>query len=272
MAQPEGQQSKRSISAKVSLLVILAVVLVVWLINTPPGLLGKADAIGYAVCHRIAVRSFFLGERQLPLCARCTGMYLGAMLGLTFQQVIGRRRSGMPAWPVLLVVVLFFFAFIVDGGNSFLSIIPQAPHLYPPNNTLRLFTGTGVGLAIAILLYPAFNSTVWREQDSRPAISGFLALLGLIGLAILLDLIVLLRNPLILYPLALISAAGVVILLTMVYTMLWLAILKSENRYNQPKELLFPVLAGLLIALIQLAVFDLLRFWMTGTWEGFHLG
>ena len=178
----------------------------------------------------------------------------------------------MPAWPVLLVVVLFFFAFIVDGGNSFLSIIPQAPHLYLPNNTLRLFTGTGVGLAIAILLYPAFNSTVWREQDSRPAISGFPVLLGLIGLAVLLDQIVLLRNPLILYPLALISAAGVVILLTMVYTMLWLAILKSENRYNQSKEMLFPVLAGLLIALIQLAVFDLLRFWMTGTWEGFHLG
>ena len=65
-------------------LVVTAVFLLTlgWLLNTPAGLLGKADAVGYAVCHRIDLRSFNLGERQMPLCARCTGMYLGAVLGL----------------------------------------------------------------------------------------------------------------------------------------------------------------------------------------------
>ena len=37
-----------------ALILLLGILLVVWLILTPPGLLGKADAIGYAVCHRIA--------------------------------------------------------------------------------------------------------------------------------------------------------------------------------------------------------------------------
>jgi hypothetical protein len=56
------------------LLIVTAfgLVLLGWLINTPAGLLGKADAIGYAVCHRIDLRSFFIGERQFPLCMRCS--------------------------------------------------------------------------------------------------------------------------------------------------------------------------------------------------------
>ena len=60
------------------------VLLIVWWSHTPDGLLGKADAIGYAVCHRIDVRSFHLGDRQIPVCARCTGQYLGAVAGLLF--------------------------------------------------------------------------------------------------------------------------------------------------------------------------------------------
>ena len=36
----------------------------VWFAITPPGLIGKADSIGYANCHRIDERSFHIGNRQ----------------------------------------------------------------------------------------------------------------------------------------------------------------------------------------------------------------
>lgn len=85
-------------------IVLIPVILIifVWLLNTPAGLMGKADAIGYAVCHRIDLRSFHLGERQMPLCARCSGMYLGAMLGLACQAIISPRRMGSPPKKVIL--------------------------------------------------------------------------------------------------------------------------------------------------------------------------
>ena len=57
-------------------------VFTVWFYITPPGLLGKADAIGYAICHRIGERSFQIGDRQLPLCARCTGEFYAAGISL----------------------------------------------------------------------------------------------------------------------------------------------------------------------------------------------
>ena len=82
------------ISITKPVLLAVGLLLVGWLFNTPGGLLGKADAVGYAVCHRIDLRSFYIGDRQLPLCARCTGMYLGAMLGLVYQVFFGRRRAG----------------------------------------------------------------------------------------------------------------------------------------------------------------------------------
>ena len=39
------------------LVIVLAVVLTGWLLNTPPGWMGKSDAVGYAICHQIFERS-----------------------------------------------------------------------------------------------------------------------------------------------------------------------------------------------------------------------
>src|SRR5512140_1621695 len=101
-------------------LVVAAAVVVFtsWLLITPPGLLGKLDAIAYAVCHRIAERSFHIGSLQLPLCARCSGMYLGAVTGLVFQSILGWKRGKIPHWSILAVLAAFFLAFAVDGANS----------------------------------------------------------------------------------------------------------------------------------------------------------
>ena len=107
------------------LVIAVSLLFIGWLLNTPSGLLGKADAIGYAVCHRIDLRSFHIGDRQVPLCARCTGMFLGAMLGLCYQSYIGQKRSGAPPAQVIVVLVIFVFAFILDGLNSYVSLIPR---------------------------------------------------------------------------------------------------------------------------------------------------
>lgn len=250
----------------------VALLLVGWLLNTPAGLLGKADAIGYAVCHRIDLRSFFLGDRQLPLCARCSGMYLGAMLGLFYQAKLGARRAGTPPKTVLAVAAGLGLAFAVDGVNSFASFFPRGAFLYEPQNWLRLVTGTGMGILISVALFPAFNQTVWRNWQPQPAIPNLKNLLGLLALSVILIFMVLSENPLLLYPLALISAAGVLVLLSMVYCMLWLMVTRSENKYLEIPELFIPLLGGFGLALLQVVLLDVGRFLLTGTWDGFHLG
>ena len=37
-------------------------------------------AIGRLVCHQLPARSFHLGTASFPVCARCTGIYVGAAI------------------------------------------------------------------------------------------------------------------------------------------------------------------------------------------------
>lgn len=253
-------------------LAAVGLLLLGWLLNTPGGLLGKADAIGYAVCHRIDLRSFHLGERQLPLCARCTGMYLGALVGLGFQQIAANGKTGTPHWSVIGGATCLAGAFAIDGINSYLTLLPGFPSAYEPQNWLRLLTGSGMGVAVSIALYPAFNLTIWKQTVAEPAIGSLRSLAGILAIVLLVDGAVLLENPLLLYPLALISAFGVLFLLTMVYTMVWVMILQRENTYENTRQLFYPLLAGFGMALLQITILDIGRFLLTGSWEGFYIG
>jgi uncharacterized membrane protein len=253
---------------KVTLIIATGLVLLGWWLKTPPGLLGKADAAGYAVCHRIASRSFLIGDRQMPLCARCSGMYLGALLGIGYLAGFG-KRAGMPSLKISIVLGVFLAAFALDGGNSYLHFFPNAPGLYQPENWLRLLTGTGVGLGIACVLVPVVHQTLWQGYDSRRALAGWRQFLPLLGLAGLLDLAILSDIPLLLYPLALLSSASIFLILAMVYCVVWVMLTKRENHYLRYRDLWVPVLAGFLTALVQIAAMDAGRFWLTGTWAGF---
>lgn len=252
-----------------SLLITLAVlVLVSWLDFTPAGILGKADAVGYAVCHRIPARSFQVENRPLPLCARCSGMHLGALVGLLFQ-LPQRKRGGMPPLKIMVVLGLFLAAFAVDGVNSYVQFFPFLPHLYESNNWLRLLTGTGLGIGIAAVLFPVFNQSTWIDWDPRPALGSWKQLGILIVLGLLIDAALLSDISWILYPLALLSSANVVLVLSIIYAVVFMLIFKKENTYHSFKELWVPLVFGLMVSILQIGVMDLLRLQLTGTWDGF---
>lgn len=273
-AQPQSANLTRFLIPLAAL-----VVLAVWLSLTPPGLLGKADAIGYAVCHRIDERSFQIGDRQLPLCARCTGEFYAAALSLLFFALVSPKKSGMPGWKLGAPLLLFFFAFGIDGTNSFLYLLKQTsgdalsaiPNLYVPNNTLRLFTGSGMGIALASILYPAFNQSAWKDADPGRALS-WTKLASLIGIIFLIDLAILTESPVVLLPIAFVSVLGVLALLVMVFSMVWLMIMRQENEFTALKQMWMPFIAGTTLAFLMISLIDLLRFQLTGTWGAFPLG
>jgi uncharacterized membrane protein len=272
----------KRIGASSKYLVIAAAILVFigWFVSTPSGVFGKLDAIGYSVCHQIDERSFHIGSLELPLCARCSGMYLGALTGLVFQSIAGWKRFKLPHWSIIAVLVLFFLAFGVDGSNSYLYLLkevspgalPNIPNIYIPNNTLRLLTGSGMGLDMALFLFPAFNQTVWTDGGEKAAIPNWKSFGLLLLILAVLDLLVLTQSPVVLYPLAVITSLTVWLLLTMVYGIVWVLLMGQDNKFTRLRQLWLPLLAGLTITMIQTAGIDFLRFWLTGTWGGFPLG
>ena len=255
------------------------VVFGVWFSLTPPGLLGKADAIGYAVCHRIDERSFQIGERQLPLCARCTGEFYAAGISLLFFALVSPKKSGMPGWKLGAPLLFFLAAFGIDGINSFFYLfkqtsggaLDQIPNLYMPNNTLRLLTGSGMGIALASILYPAFNQSAWKDTDPGRSLS-WKKLGILIVIILFIDLAVLTESPVVLYPIGILSVLGVLALLVMVFSMVWVLIMRQENEFVSLKQMWMPLLAGTTLAFLMIGAIDLLRFQLTGTWGAFPLG
>ena len=257
----------------------LLTVLAIWLSFTPPGLLGKADGIGYAICHRIDERSFHIEDRQLPLCARCTGEFFAAGVSLLFFALVSPKKSGMPGWKLGAPLLLFLAAFGVDGTNSFLYLFKQTaggtldhiPNLYIPNNTLRLLTGSGMGIALASILYPAFNQSTWKDANPERALT-WKKLAILVGIVLLLDLLVLTESPIVLYPVAILSVLGVLALLIMVFSMVWIMIMRLDNEFTSLKQMWMPFLAGTTLAFLMIAAIDLFRLQLTGTWGAFPLG
>ena len=247
-----------------------------WIYIAPPGLMGKLDAIGYAVCHRLDSHSLHIGNIQMPLCARCTGEFNAAAIALIFQAAVGGRKSRLPSRGILAALLLFFLAFAVDGSNSYLALLKTAyaggfanlPNLYTTDNVTRVFTGSGMGIAMASVLYPLYNQSIWRKPVEAPVLDWRKFGL-LVGVILLLDLAMLTESPWILYPVAILSTLGVLALLTMVFSIVWIMIMREDNVFDRIPQLWLPAMAGLTLAFLLILGIDLFRFALTHTWQGF---
>lgn len=246
------------------LLALIALVVLLAILFAPPHtLLDKADRAAFAVCHRIPERTFALEGRPLPLCARCSGTYLGTLAGLAALTLRGRgRASRLPGRGVTGVLGLFVLAWAFDGANSYLALL-SLPHLYEPSNLLRLITGTLQGLAIASFLLPVANLVLWAAPAPVRSVASGADLLWLLTGGALIVALVSSDLPWLLYPLALLSGLTIVGLFGLLNGMLVLMLLRREARAVRWAPLAAPLLVGGALALVELAAIGLVRDWLT---------
>jgi len=258
-------------------LVSLLVIGGLWLWFTPAGLLGKADAVGYAVCHRITVRSFlFPNGVQLPMCARCSGTFLGVLVGLFGPGLLlGRRRAAeFPKTWIVILMLGFSGWWAFDGANSFAHLLPSSlgiPRLFEPTNFLRLTTGMFHGITLGGLVLPVVNATIWADARREPTLASVWHLLALYAVGVALIAMVLSGLAVFLYPLAVASALGTLAALTGAGTVMAATLLKRENRAYTPGEALPLILLGLAGALALIGLIDLGRYALFGSWAGLDI-
>ena len=248
-------------------IVAVAVAIILFAIMLPPStLLGKADVVGYGICHQLPERSFFLDGRQLPLCARCTGTFLGAMVGLVAMLLLGRRRaSRLPPVPVLILLVFFIGFWAFDGLNSYMTFFPGAPNLYEPQNWLRLTTGMLNGLALIIIVFPIFNYTLWRDTTRDCVIKNIWELLAILPVVALLVWIIQAEISYLLYPLAILSSLGVLMMLVLINSMIATVVLGREGQARTWSQALVPLTVGTALAILQVTAMVLIRAYLTTT-------
>lgn len=88
-------------------------------------------------CHRMPERSFFFKGHQLPICARCTGILTGYILGIIY--IMFCNKLGYILEALLMIPLL------IDG-------IGQYRGYFVSTNIRRLITGILAGISAICLL------------------------------------------------------------------------------------------------------------------------
>jgi len=100
------------------------------------------------ICHQIPERSFFLNGYQLPVCARCIGIYFGIFAGSILYPIFKKlNNEKLPDWRILIP---FLSVLIIDG-------LMQTLHLYKTSNEARFLVGYVSVLPLAFYILPLLN-------------------------------------------------------------------------------------------------------------------
>ncbi len=227
------------------LAIAVAIGLLAMLLPQQVGALG--NMVGYAVCHRIPDRSFFVGGTQLPLCARDTGMFTAALATMAvYISVEPRRVALFPRLPHALPLIGLFLAWAFDGVNSYLLLATRQVFLYEPQNWLRLVTGAGMGVSLGACVVALFNSAVWKPElmAMQPSVGSWREVGRLLIIAACVVLVVLWQPAFLYGPLAVLSALGAFTLLTIVNALFVLLATKRQSAMSAWNQLGWPMAIG----------------------------
>ncbi|HEX8733549.1 MAG TPA: DUF2085 domain-containing protein [Ktedonobacterales bacterium] len=215
-------------------------------------LIERLRALDGGICAQLPTHSFYPAGQQLPLCARNTGIYLGFALAFLTLLAAGRVRAArLPRLPLAVALVALVGLMGVDGFNSLLLDL-GAPHLYQPNNLLRLATGLGTGVAMVAFIAPVTNGLLWRVEDARPSFRSF----GQAGVTLPLLLLAFLavgsQVGWLLYPIAILSSLGLLLALTLVNMVFMLCFSPLIGRFERWRQV-FPVFSlAVALAVVEL--------------------
>ena len=95
------------------------------------------------ICHQKPERSFKYKDKYFPVCARCTGFYLGILISFPIIFFTLKYLEGVDLFILGIILLIPMF---IDGTTQFFK-------LRESNNFLRLITGLIGGFAISILLF-----------------------------------------------------------------------------------------------------------------------
>ena len=147
----------------IALLPVLLTTGWVALLVAAPVLPGLAAAVVYGVgsfiCHQLPERSFHFAGFQLPVCARCLGIYVGVSVGVTYvwMQAAGRRM--VPALQPRTARGLGALA----ATPTLLTVALEATGVWSPSNLTRAIAGLPLGALVGLVVMNALATLHYDE-------------------------------------------------------------------------------------------------------------
>jgi uncharacterized membrane protein len=100
------------------------------------------------VCHQRPERSFYWGSVQFAVCARCTGLYIGAALGAVAALLAGHARLAG-------VVPRLRSALVFVAIPTAVTVAAEWAGVWAPSHAVRAWAGLPLGAMAAVTLAAA---------------------------------------------------------------------------------------------------------------------
>lgn len=231
----------------------------------PGGYAATSHALLHGLCAQTPSHTISFGGAMLPFDARMTGIYGGFLI--TMISILLRSTLfayGDPPKRIVAMLALFVVVMAADGFNSILTDL-MLWHPYESGNGLRVVTGYGVGVSLAVALSWLLASSAWNLGSPRVAIGRFRDLavpgVGLAGYGILLA-----ASPGWLHlPVSLLLVLSAWLTVTMLVLVFVLLVLKLDSRIRQVRQLHVPVAVSALLAISVMIALAGARFWAERT-------
>ena len=137
----------------------LALIVVAPLLPVP--LAAVAYAVGSLICHQLPDRSFHIGAAQLPVCARCVGIYAGVAVtaagGAGLLRLAGRTRQRLPHDHMSHDRDRVTALALVIGGAlpTIATVLLEWGGIWRPSSVARFAAGAPLGAAVAFVVIDA---------------------------------------------------------------------------------------------------------------------
>lgn len=190
----------------------------------------------------------------MPVCSRCTGIYLGIFISLITIILLERRIKGeFPSLKIVLVAIGVFLIMGLDVVLSFLRIIDS-------NNIIRLVTGFFTGWFMVFMLLPLANNVMFRRFVRKNYLDRRVKFLIWILCGVLFAVVFIFTYQHIFIFWSVISILGMISFVTLILLILFFSLNRRLlGSIDSGKKLVISLIIGIVSAIALLSLFSYLR-------------
>lgn len=116
----------------------------------PTWLAALTYSVGSFVCHQLPERSFHLAGFQIPVCARCLGIYAGfAVAAWTF---VAASLSPTSVAHRNMTTRVARWVFVVSALPTAITLVLEWSGIWRGSNIVRAIAGSALGIGIAFVV------------------------------------------------------------------------------------------------------------------------
>jgi len=210
--------------------------------------------LGGGLCHQRIERTFKIDSLNMPVCSRCTGIYLGIFLSLITIILLERKIKGkLPSLKIMLVSVGTILIMGADVTLSAMGIIESS-------NIIRFITGFTAGWFIALLLFSIANNAMFKKLVKRNYLDNYKKFIIWIVAGIALATLYIFTYQYIIVLWAAVAVLGLIAFVTFILFILFFSFNKKlAGSIDSWGKYLAAIAAGTVSSIMLLSLFSLVR-------------